>query len=159
MGRAAYLGLTQSPSESDFKLAETNLESLGIGHLADKPYTKISGGERQLALMAMVLTQQPEMLLLDEPTSHLDFRNQIRTLKLMRSLSKMEYTVIFTSHFPDHAFQLSCRVVIIKDGHLTDEGRVEDVVTEDNLRNVYDIDIKVVYVEDADTKVCVPILK
>jgi iron complex transport system ATP-binding protein len=159
MGRAPYLSITSSPGRADYKIADESLESLGITHLAEKPYTKISGGERQLALLAMVLTQQPEVLLLDEPTSHLDFGNQIKTLTMIKRLSGRGYTVVLTSHFPDHAFQLGCKVVIMKDGRIIDEGKADDVVTEENLRRVYGIDIKIVYSEEAGAKVCIPIVK
>ncbi|MDQ1254555.1 MAG: iron complex transport system ATP-binding protein, partial [Euryarchaeota archaeon] len=83
MGRAPHLSLTSVPGKKDYKIAEEALESLGIFFLKNKTYTEISGGERQLVLMARALAQQPEILLLDEPTSHLDFGNQIRTLKVI----------------------------------------------------------------------------
>ncbi len=159
MGRAPYLGLASTPNSTDYKIAEGSLESLGISHLAEKPYTRISGGERQLALLAMVLTQQPEVLLLDEPTSHLDFGNQIRTLQLIRTLSERGFTVVLTSHFPDHAFHLGCRVAVMKEGRIIAEGRAEDVVTEENLRKVYGVEIKIIYAEEAGSKVCVPVMR
>jgi iron complex transport system ATP-binding protein len=159
MGRAPYLSIVSSPGAADYKVADESLASLGISHLAEKPYTKISGGERQLALLAMVLTQKPEILLLDEPTSHLDFGNQIKTLTMIRRLSGMGYTVALTSHFPDHAFQLGCKVVIMKDGHIIAEGKAEDVVTEENLRRVYGVEIRIIYSEDAGSKVCIPVMK
>lgn len=159
MGRAPYLSLTSSPSRADYKMAESSLESLGISHLAEKPYTKISGGERQLALLAMVLTQQPEVLLLDEPTSHLDFGNQVKTLRMIKSLSERGYTIVLTSHFPDHAFHLGCRVVVMKDGYIIDEGTADEVVTEENLRKVYGVGIKIIYSDDLGSKVCIPVMK
>ncbi len=159
MGRAPYLSLTSSPGEADYKIADESLEALGIAHLAEKPYTKISGGERQLALLAMVLTQQPDVLLLDEPTSHLDFGNQIKTLQMIRQLSERGYTVVLTSHFPDHAFHLGCRVAVMKEGRMIDEGKADDVVTEENLQSIYGVGIKIVYSEDAGSKVCIPVMK
>jgi iron complex transport system ATP-binding protein len=158
MGRAPYLSLTSSPGEADCKIAEGSLEALGISHLADKPYTKISGGERQLVLLAMVLTQQPEVLLLDEPTSHLDFGNQIKTLKMIKLLSERGFTVVLTTHFPDHAFHLGCKVAVMKEGRIIAEGRAEDVVTEENLRRVYGVDIKIVYSKEVGSKICVPVM-
>jgi len=159
MGRAPYLSIVSSPGATDYLIADESLASLGISHLADKPYTKISGGERQLALLAMVLTQKPEILRLDEPPSHLDFGNQIKTLAMIRRLSGMGYTVVLTSHFPDHAFYLGCKVVIMKDGHIIDEGKAEDVITEENLRLVYGVDIRIIFSEEAGSKVCVPVMK
>lgn len=156
MGRAPHIGLTSSPTESDFKIAESNLKTLGISHLADNPYTKISGGERQLALIAMVLTQQPDLLLLDEPTSHLDFGNQIRILEMIRTLSKKGFSIMFTTHFPNYAFQLSCKVAMMNDGELIDIGDAKDVITEENLKKIYGVDVNIVHVEGAGS-ICVPI--
>lgn len=148
LGRVPHLGLTESPGKKDYKIAENAMESLGIAHLKDKLYNEISGGERQLVIMARVLTQQPEILLLDEPTSHLDFGNQIRTLGIINKLSKNGLSVIMTSHYPDHAFISSNKVVIMNNGTLMAVGSPEDVVTEENMRNAYEINVKIMDVED-----------
>jgi len=148
LGRVPHLGLTESPGKKDYKIAENAMESLGIAHLKYKLYNEISGGERQLVIMARVLTQQPEILLLDEPTSHLDFGNQIRTLGIINKLSKNGLSVIMTSHYPDHAFISSNKVVIMNNGTLMAVGSPEDVVTEENMRNAYEINVKIMDVED-----------
>lgn len=147
LGRAPHLGLTESPGNEDLKIARQAMENLGISHLRDKPYTEISGGERQLVLMARVLAQQPQILLLDEPTSHLDFGNQIRTLNIINKLSEAGLSVIMTSHYPDHAFISSNRVAILNKGTLMAMGSPEDVVTEENMRKAYDVDVKILEVE------------
>jgi len=159
MGRAPHLNMTAAPTETDYEIAKANLEMLGISHLANRPYTKISGGQRQLALIAMVLTQQPEILLLDEPTSHLDFGNQVRLLELIDKLSTNGLTVIFTSHFPDHAFHLSCKVALMDKKHFIDVGNCSETLTQENLKEIYGIDVSVVYIESAYSKVCVPVRK
>lgn len=148
LGRVPHLGLTESPGKKDYKIAENAMESLGIAHLKYKLYNEISGGERQLVIMARVLTQQPEILLLDEPTSHLDFGNQIRTLGIINKLSKNGLSVIMTSHYPDHAFISSNKVVIMNNGTLMAVGSPEDVVTEENMRNAYEINVRIMDVED-----------
>jgi iron complex transport system ATP-binding protein len=147
LGRAPHLGLTESPGSKDLKIAQDAMESLGISHLKDKPYTEISGGERQLVLMARVLAQKPKILLLDEPTSHLDFGNQIRILEIINKLSSSGLSVIMTSHYPDHAFISSNRVVILKNGALMAIGSPEEVVTEENMRKAYNIDVRILNVE------------
>ena len=157
MGRSPHLGLTESPSEDDYKIAEENLRLLGIPHLANKPYTNISGGERQLALIAMVLTQQPNILLLDEPTSHLDFGNQIRMLDLIKKLSEHKLTIVLTTHFPDHAFHLSSKVALMNNGTIIQSGYCDDVVTEENLKKIYGIDVQVTQFNSS--KICVPVKK
>ncbi|MCW4010372.1 MAG: ABC transporter ATP-binding protein [Candidatus Bathyarchaeota archaeon] len=157
MGRAPHLGLAESPSEKDYALAKENLELLGISPLADKPYTQISGGERQLALIAMVLTQKPRILLLDEPTSHLDFGNQIRMLELIKKLSTKGFSIVLTTHFPDHAFHLSSTVAIINKGTFMAAGPADTVITEENLKRIYGIDVQIAYVNSS--KICVPAKK
>jgi iron complex transport system ATP-binding protein len=155
MGRAPHLSLTSVPGENDHEIAEKALKSLGISHLRDKAYTEISGGERQMALIARVLAQQPKILLLDEPTSHLDFGNQIRTLEVIKMLSKSGLSVIMTSHFPDHTFLSSNKVAIMNRGTITEIGTPENVVTEDNMRQAYGIDVKILEV-DEHRKACIP---
>ena len=158
LGRAPHLGLTDSPSENDFKIAQEAMESLGISHLKDKPYTQISGGERQLTLMARVLAQQPQILLLDEPTSHLDFGNQIRTLQVINQLASNGLSVIMTSHFPDHAFISSNQVAILNNGILMAKGTPEEVITRENMKQAYDIDVKIIDV-DMHRKAVIPLEK
>lgn len=155
MGRAPHLSLTSVPGEKDYKIAENALKSLGILHLKDKTFTEISGGERQMVLIARVLAQQPQILLLDEPTSHLDFGNQIRTLEVINKLSENGLSVIMTSHFPDHAFLSSNKVAIMNRGTIMDIGTPESVITEDNMRNAYGIDVKILEVSE-HRKACIP---
>ena len=155
MGRAPYLNLAQSPKAEDEKIAVKSLKTLGIYDLKDKEYTNLSGGERQLVFLARVLTQQPDILILDEPTSHLDFGNQIKLLEIIDRLAESGLSVIMSSHFPDHAFLSSTKVAIMKNKKFIDFGTPEDVVTEDNLKEAYSIDVKLIEL-DENRKVCVP---
>ena len=155
MGRAPYLNLTDSPKEEDVKIAQEALKTLGIEYLKDKEYTNLSGGERQLVFLARVLCQKPDMLILDEPTSHLDFGNQIKLLEIIDNLAKSGLSIIMSSHFPDHAFLSSTKVAIMKDKRFIDFGTPDDVVTEENLRKAYSIDVKLIEWDDK-RKVCVP---
>jgi iron complex transport system ATP-binding protein len=158
IGRAPHLGLLESPKAEDVKIAEESLETMKIYHLKDKPYTQLSGGERQLVIFARVLTQQPSLLLLDEPTSHLDFGNQIRLLKIVEKLAATGLPIIMTSHFPDHAFLVSSKVALMKQGEFIGMGTPEGVITDDNLEKVYNIKVKVINVDSGvNRKVCVPI--
>lgn len=156
MGRAPYLNLTDSPKEKDVKIAENSLKILGISDLKNKEYTNLSGGERQLVFLARVLTQQPDVLILDEPTSHLDFGNQIKLLEIIEQLSKSGLAIIMSSHFPDHAFLSSNKVAIMKDKSFIDFGKPDTVVNEVNLKNAYSIDVKLIELNDS-RKICVPI--
>jgi iron complex transport system ATP-binding protein len=154
MGRSPYINLTESPKEEDIKITENALKTLGIYEMKDKEYTNLSGGERQLVFLARVIAQGTEVLILDEPTSHLDFGNQIRFLEIIEKLAKSGLSVIMSSHFPDHAFLSSTKVAIMKNKSFIDFGKPEEVVTEENLKKAYNIDIKLLELENR--KVCVP---
>ncbi|MDO5815403.1 MAG: ABC transporter ATP-binding protein [Methanobrevibacter sp.] len=155
MGRAPYLNLTDSPKNKDIEIAMDALETLGIEDLKDKEYTNLSGGERQLVFLARVLCQKPDILILDEPTSHLDFGNQIKLLEIIDNLANTGLSIIMSSHFPDHAFLSSTKVAIMKDKKFIDFGSPDDVVTEENLKKAYSIDVKLIEL-DNKRKVCVP---
>ena len=156
MGRAPYLNLTDSPKKEDMEIALNSLKALGIDHLKDNEYTNLSGGERQLVFLARVLCQKPDILILDEPTSHLDFGNQIKLLEIIDNLAKSGLSIIMSSHFPDHAFLSSTKVAIMKNKKFIDFGSPDDVVTESNLRKAYSIDVKLIEL-DNNRKVCVPL--
>jgi iron complex transport system ATP-binding protein len=113
MGRTPHLGLFGKPSSRDTELAYSIMEKMGISHLANKRYTHISGGERQLVLIARTLCQEPEIILLDEPTSHLDFKNQALVLKTIKNLSDSGMTIVMNSHFPNHVWKIGTHVVIL----------------------------------------------
>jgi len=155
MGRSPYISLTDSPTEEDFKIAEKSLKNLGILDMKDRAYTTLSGGEKQLVFLARVLTQEPDLLILDEPTSHLDFGNQIRLLELIENLSKNGLTIIMSSHFPDHTFLGSSKVAIMKNKNFIALGNPFNVVTRDNLKKAYNIDTELIEVSNS-RKVCVP---
>ena len=116
-------------------------------------------GEQRLVLIARVLTQQPKILLLDEPTSHLDLGNQIRLLRLINNLAKTGLSIIMSSHFPDHAFISSQKVALMKEGKLTGLGSPDETVNEENLRKVYGIDVKIKEIKEGiNRKICIPIV-
>lgn len=154
MGRASRTGTLGRPKEEDEKMCMEVLESMNIAHLAQQSYMKISGGERQQLLIARAIVQQPEVVLFDEPTAHLDFGNQHRVLKRVKQMADEGYSVIITTHNPDHALMLGDKAAIVsRDGIIT-QGNCEDVVTEETLRQVYDIDLKLQWVEELGRKAC-----
>ncbi|MEN4007400.1 MAG: ABC transporter ATP-binding protein [Methanobacteriaceae archaeon] len=156
MGRAPHLSSLSSPSQKDYDIAREALEKLNIVHMMYKPYTNLSGGEKQLVFFARVFAQKSNILLLDEPTSHLDFGNQIRTLKIISNMAKEGLTVIMSSHFPDHAFMSADKVAIMKGKTIIDYGTPEEVITEKNLETTYGIKVKIIDYDDT-RKICVPI--
>ncbi|MBL8529250.1 MAG: ABC transporter ATP-binding protein [Burkholderiales bacterium] len=159
MGRTAHVGAFAAPSHRDRAAADTALATLGIGHLADRVYTEVSGGERQLTLIARALAQEAELLLLDEPTASLDFGNQLRVLDQLRALAERGIGVLFSTHDPDHAFLCAERVVMLRDGRILATGRPGEVITHDNLKRLYGVEVEVVTATLADgraSQLCVP---
>jgi iron complex transport system ATP-binding protein len=156
MGRAPHLAAFSSPGKEDYEIADEKIELVGIGKIAEKPVNTISGGEYQLAMIARALAQEPVILLLDEPTSHLDFGNQVRILGIIDQLAGSGLSVIMSSHFPDHAFLTSNSVAIMMYGTFMAYGLAEEVVTEENLRQTYGVDVSITYSNDVSRHVCVP---
>jgi iron complex transport system ATP-binding protein len=157
MGRASYIGVFSSPGKKDFEKAEEALNTVGIEHLRNIPYTKISGGERQLTLIARAISQEASVMLLDEPTSHLDFKNQINILKKIKEIANVRgITVVMTLHDPNLAGLFSDKVVVINSGSKVAEGLPKEIINEDLIRRVYEIDVKKANV-DGQSIIC-PVL-
>lgn len=157
MGRAPYLGMFAKPSKSDYDLVDEALQMLNISHLADKAYTQISGGERQQATIARVLVQEPDIIMLDEPTAHLDYGNQLRMVKLLKKLADKGYSIIMTTHQPDHVMMLEDYVGVLGYDGIMKIGRSEEIIQEELLTKLYNMNIKLVYIDDIDREICVPI--
>lgn len=155
MGRAPHLGFLKQPCEVDFALVDDTLEELGITKLANRPYTELSGGERQQVSIARAIVQQPKIIMLDEPTNHLDYGNQLRMLNLVRKLSAKGYTIIITSHMPDHVLLLGGSVGMLNDDGSFVTGKNDEIITEENLRRLYGVDVHLVYVEPLHRVACV----
>jgi iron complex transport system ATP-binding protein len=143
MGRAPHLTFFGFPGVHDRALADAALERVGLLELHERPYTRLSGGERQLVLLARILAQEPDVILLDEPTSHLDVRNQVRTLRMVRALAGDGMTMIMTTHDPNHALWFGGRAALMKDGHFLAVGPAADVMTEAALTATYGVDVAV----------------
>ncbi len=142
MGRAAHVGAFSAPGKRDIQIANEAIETLHLNQLSDKPYTKISGGERQLALVARALAQQAPILLLDEPTSHLDFRNQLHVLGRVRAIARERgITVLMTLHDPNLALLFADRAIVLDRGRVLASGAPEEVITEATLATVYGVDV------------------
>jgi iron complex transport system ATP-binding protein len=155
MGRTPHLGLFAQPKEEDYELVHDTLEQMGILHLAHKPYTEISGGERQQVTIARAIVQQPQIILFDEPTAHLDFGNQVRIIKMIKYLSSQGFAILMTTHTPDHVIMLGDRVGILdRNGEMT-FGNTEDILREDILSSVYNTDLKMVYIKEIGRLTCV----
>ena len=113
------------------------LGQFGISHLAARPYTMISGGERQLVLLARALAQEPQFVVLDEPTASLDFGNQGKVMREIRALAAGGHGVLFTTHDPNHALRAADRAYLLRDGERIAEGTVASVLTRERLEELY----------------------
>lgn len=137
MGRTAHGDLLSRPSAHDREIADAMLRRLGIEALAQRPYTMISGGERQLTLLARALAQEPQFIVLDEPTASLDFGNQGRVMQEIRALAASGHGVMFTTHDPNHALRAADRAYLLRDGQRIAEGPVHEVLTRARLEELY----------------------
>jgi iron complex transport system ATP-binding protein len=148
MGRAKHLKLFSNPSKKDYNLAYEVLELLEIKEFANRNFSELSGGEKQLVLIARAIASQCDFLILDEPASALDFSNQKKVLNQLKLLnSEKKITILYTTHYPQHAFYLSNKVLLMfKDNYLFDT--TEKLMTNETLSRLYGIDIKKVCFEE-----------
>jgi ABC-type cobalamin/Fe3+-siderophores transport system ATPase subunit len=159
MGRAPHLSLLASPTREDRRIAYSAMERSGVLRLAERPCNGISGGEWQLVLIARALAQESKILLLDEPTSHLDLGNQVRILEVIRELASGGITILMATHFPDHALMVANRTAILNNGSITHEGPPDKVITSENMRVAYGTEVRVLEIgESVDRKACFPVL-
>jgi iron complex transport system ATP-binding protein len=162
MGRAPHLGLFSFPGPRDIAIAKEAIETLGLAHLTDRRCSQISGGEAQLVVIARALAAEPSMLLLDEPTSHLDFKNQTVILNILEKLAKeKKVAIIMTTHFPDHALAISQKALLLSKRTDSLVGNVDEVITEDTLQSIFGLRVRIVSVKEGNEnlKLVVPLRK
>lgn len=141
MGRTPHLAPTSMPSRKDHRKARDTLDQLGIGHLASRRFTQLSGGERQLVLLARALVQEAPILVLDEPTASLDYGNEIRILDVIRGLASSGRSILMTTHQPNHALWWADLAVLLSGGAVQATGAPREVVTSDALTTLYGVPI------------------
>ena len=159
MGRAAHRGLFASPGASDRQVALACLARLGIAHLAHRPIPAVSGGERQLALIARALATEAAYLVMDEPTANLDYGNQARVLDEIVRLKSSGIGILMSTHHPDQALRVADRVLLLREGTLVGQGATHATLTSTALTELYGQSIEVATVRLADgteRRVCVP---
>lgn len=155
MGRTPHLQPLAAPGRRDRHIAHAALARVGIDHLAQRSFNRVSGGERQLALIARALAQEPRIFLMDEPTASLDLGNQVRVLRTIRDLAADGMAILFTTHHPEHALLLGARVVSIMNGRITASGSAAEVLRSEMLSALYGTKIDVVAHRGAPVA-CVP---
>jgi iron complex transport system ATP-binding protein len=158
MGRMPYHGLFSTYSKEDREIAEAAMNRLDIFRLKDRAYTEISGGERQLTMIARSIAQGAEVFIMDEPVNGLDYGNQMRLLADINQLAQEGLTFIMTTHFPDHALMTADRVILFNSGMIVDDGQPHTVINRDSLRDLYRIEVNVAAIPGAKGvgRVCVP---
>lgn len=155
MGRSAHLRFMAGPTEEDRRLALGALVRLGIAHLAERPFHELSGGERQMVLIARALAQGSRALVMDEPCAGLDVGNQVLMLGTIRALAREGYAILLTTHAPDHAFALGGQAALLKDGVLQGPAAPDALLDDATLGQLYDTPVEVVALAGG-RRVCVP---
>ena len=157
MGAAGGLEPLRQPGRQQLETAQRMMELVGIAPLADRGIRRISGGERQLTLIARALAQQARILLMDEPAANLDYGNQFRLLQQVRRLTEQGYTVLLSTHNPEHALRFATHVLALHGGTVAACGPVEEMLTEELLHTLYRIPLTVaqVPVTGATVRSCV----
>jgi len=158
MGRMPYHGLFSTYTREDREIAEAAMTRLDILGLKDRAYTQISGGERQLTMIARSIAQGADVFIMDEPVNGLDYGNQMRLLAYIKRLAREGLTFIMTTHFPDHALMTADRVILFNHGTVIADGRPETVINRDSLRELYRIEVDVAAIPGANGmgRVCLP---
>lgn len=144
LGRSAYLGDFSMPGKADREIAEHAMELAGIRHLYGKSCDRLSGGELQLVLIARALAAQPEYLILDEPESGLDFRNQLVVLDLLQKLAcEQKLTVLINTHYPEHAHRVSDKALLLFGRGIYQFGRTKQILNAEHMRSLFGVDIAI----------------
>lgn len=158
MGRTPHLNAMNRPTDEDYRKSMEAVEALRLTPFLHRPCNQLSGGQLQMVMLARAIAQEADFLLLDEPTSHLDFGRQMETLNLIQQMKRRGVGIVMTTHNPDHAFMIGDRVAIMNDGNFTAVGTPDEVITEENLKAIYKIAVRVRgFQEDINRKICIPL--
>lgn len=140
MGRTPYTNFFGKMSDEDKKIIDDAINTVGVGHLADRFFGQLSDGEKQKVMIARALAQQPKLIILDEPTSHLDIKHKVEVVRILRDLVKeRNITVILSLHDIDLAIKGCQTVLLIKNGEIIDQGMPEDIIKKGTISKLYDI--------------------
>lgn len=155
MGRVAHRGVFAGPTREDRLIAEASLRELGIAGLASRDVTRLSGGQRQLVVIARAIAQAAPLLVMDEPTASLDFGNQVTVLMEVKRLASRGAGIVLSTHQPDHAFAVADRVCLMCGGKIVAVGTPRDALTSERLEAVYGVAVSIEHTRSGQT-VCTP---
>ena len=162
MGRASYFSAMETPKEIDRELAFAALEKVNAVHLANQKYTALSGGQRQLILIARAICQAAKVFVMDEPAANLDYANHQLLMEVIVDLAKKGYCVVMSTHSPEHPASIGSKVLLMREGQVAGFGVPREVITPENLEKVYGIEMDVVTVCDrygVKRTICLPVRK
>lgn len=162
MGRASHFSALQSPGRTDREAAFTALEKLNAVHLANQKYTALSGGQRQMVMIARAVCQEARILIMDEPAASLDYANQQLLLNIVTELAGDGYCVVMSTHSPEHPAAVAGKVLLMRGGRTAAFGRAEEVIVPELLEKVYGIEMDVLTLRDrygVQRTICLPVKK
>lgn len=156
MGTTAQTGSFASPGRRQRSLANKALDRLGIFDLADRGYSNLSGGERQLVLIARAIAQEAKVLVMDEPSAALDFGNRMRVMRTVRDLTRDGYAVIQSTHDPEQAYMYSDKILALRGGRIAAFGTPQDTMDASLISALYGTEVEVCSMRDDKIRVCIP---
>lgn len=160
MGRASHFSAYETPKEKDKEAAFAALEKLNIEHLANQKYTSLSGGQRQMVLIARAICQSAKIFVMDEPAANLDYANHQLLMDVVVDLAKSGYCVVMSTHSPEHPASIGTKVLMMKEGQVVAFGEPSKVITPQNLERAYGIEMDVITVSDrygVKRTICLPV--
>ena len=160
MGRASHFSAFETPKEPDREAAFSALEKVNALHLANKKYTSLSGGQRQLVLIARAICQSAKIFIMDEPAANLDYANHQLLMNVISGLARQGYCIIMSTHSPEHPFSVGTKVLLMKTGKVVRFGTPKEVITSETLQSVYDIEMDVITAHDrygCERTICLPV--
>lgn len=160
MGRASHFSAFDTPKKIDREAAFAALEKVNALDLANKKYTTLSGGQRQLILIARAICQSAKVFVMDEPAANLDYANHQLLMKVILELAGQGYCIVMSTHSPEHPFSVGSKVLLMKSGQVAGFGSPKAVITPENLQSVYDIEMDVITLHDrygAERTICLPV--
>lgn len=160
MGRASHFSSFELPKAVDREAAFEALEKVNALHLANKKYTALSGGQRQLILIARAICQSAKVFVMDEPAANLDYANHQLLMKVIRDLAEKGYCIVISTHSPEHPFAIGSKVLLMKEGKVAGFGSPGKVITPQSLEMVYGIEMDVITARDrygAERTICLPV--